>query len=168
MQGPCAGREADKTVEMVWNADSLLEAPVDAQGCPDGIVEEALAPCANFFPQLVAVLCLCLFSNGSRGGTMRLHAALSKDVLSPENEELQEDMTEPAACAPDVPAVDAAVLFHKSLRYHPPRCQVRDVLEQLVDDVRDDLQDSQGAYDRVGGWRLESIRTPDPEGQQAE
>lgn len=77
-------------------------------------------------------------------------------------------MSEPAAGTPDVPFVDPAVLFNELSGDDTFRCQVRHVLQQLVDHIRDDLQDGQGMNDWIGRRRLERFGSPDPEWEQAE
>lgn len=71
-------------------------------------------------------------------------------------------MAEPAAGAPDVPFVDAAVLVDEALWEDVLGGEVGYVLEELVDHVRDDLEHCQGVDYRVCWWIFERIGAPDP------
>jgi hypothetical protein len=47
VKAPCTSHEANHTDKVIRNTDSLLKAPVQTQGGPADIVDEALAPRAN-------------------------------------------------------------------------------------------------------------------------
>lgn len=104
-------------MQAVGNTDSLFKTPVQAQGCPEGVVNQALAPRADLRPKRLRVLTVDLLRLRLASGINLCRALLPQHVLAPEHEELEEDVPEPATGTPDVPFVDAAVFLDKPLRH---------------------------------------------------
>lgn len=137
---------------------------MQAQRSPDSIVHETLAPRANLQSKRLFLLCFdLLLGLGVPGGfALRRETSLAEDVLPPQDEEFEEDVSEPAPCAPDVPFIDSAVFVDEFLRYNVLRGEVGYVLKELVDDVRDNLKHSQGVNDGVCRWVFECLSAPYP------
>lgn len=70
-------------------------------------------------------------------------------MLSPQHHELQHDMPEPRARAPQIELIDPAPAVHEALRDDVLGGQVADVLEGLVEDVCDDLEKGKGVDEAV-------------------
>lgn len=104
-------------MQAVGNTDSLFEAPVQAQRCPEGVVNQALTPRADLRPKRLRVWTVDLLRLGLASGLNLCRALLPQHVLAPEHEELEEDVPEPPAGTPDVPFIDAAVFLDKALRH---------------------------------------------------
>lgn len=91
---------------------------MQAQRCPDSIVNETLAPRTNLQPERLFLLRFdLLLGLGVAGGfALRGETSLPENVLPPEDEEFEKDMSEPAPGTPDVPFIDSAVLVDEFLR----------------------------------------------------
>lgn len=150
-------------MKAVGNPNPLVKTPMYTQRCPERVVDQTLAPRADFRPKRIGVLSLDFLRPGLARGVGIRRALLARHVLAPEHKELEEDVPKPATRTPDVPFIDAAVFLDKSLRYDPLRREVGHVLQELVDHIRDDLEDGQGAEDGICWWGLECLGAPDPE-----
>jgi len=70
-------------------------------------------------------------------------------MLSPQHHELQHNMPEPRARAPQIELVNAAPALYEAFRDDVLGCEVADVLEGLVEDVCDDLQECKRVDDAI-------------------
>lgn len=62
-------------------------------------------------------------------------------MLPPQHHELQHNMPEPRARAPQIEFIDPAPAVHEAFRDNILGREVADVLEGLVEDICDDLQE---------------------------
>lgn len=117
MKTPRTSHETNQPRKTFRNSNTLLQTPVQAQRRPDSVVNKALAPRANLQAERLILLRLDFLARLDLAGGFALgrDPSFPEDVLPPEHEELEEDVSEPAPSAPDVPFIDSAVFFHKSL-----------------------------------------------------
>lgn len=73
-------------------------------------------------------------------------------MLTPEDEELEENVTEPAASTPYIPFINAAIFIDPFFGDDALPCEVGYVFKELVDHIGDDLQVGQGVDNWVRGW----------------
>lgn len=77
-------------------------------------------------------------------------------------------MPEPCPRTPNIPLIDPTPAINKLLRHDPLLRKIPHVLERLVDDVDEDLQESQDVEGFVRGRVFQRLRPPCPEGEKTE
>lgn len=90
---------------------------MQAQWSPDSVVNKALAPRTDLQTERLILLRLDFLARlgVTDGFALGRDPSFPEDVLPPEHEKLEEDVSEPASGTPDIPLIDSAVFFHESL-----------------------------------------------------
>jgi len=149
---------------------------VEAQRRPADAVHQLLPPRADLlsarlpllFRKLQRRCCLLITTPCFDSLPFFFVPPLGDRALPPQLHELEQHVAEPRARAPEVPLIDPTPAVHETFREDALGGEIRHVLQGLVDDVHEDLEQDDGADDRIGGRGSQGRGAPGPEREEAE
>lgn len=157
---PAPSHKATKPSQVPGDTHALLNTPVQCQRCPKDTVHQTLLPGPNL--QSLGLRVITLLPN------RRSSPLLAQHILPPQNAKLQDDMREPSAHTPQIPLIDTTPPVHKLSGDHALGRQEPPVFQNLVNRVRNQLQDRDRMDVRVLRRVTQCLRTPSPQRNEPE